>query len=196
MHCLFKRSFHESCKNTLKFNLEIAKTGVKYLHHKAKNYNLAIYFESNGHGIIYYKPEIEKKIELFNCLVESSQDSQILELISIFLSLFNILTGDSLSALNATECSLRLMNMSIMDLYNIYTELDYVNIKVKVNDKNIFSPNEDETRLIEPASLQEKIDEICLKYSDSLGRCFVRPSGTEDVVRILSRPNLKQMQKQ
>ncbi|KAJ3708335.1 hypothetical protein LUZ61_012040 [Rhynchospora tenuis] len=39
-----------------------------------------------------------------------------------------------------------------------------------------------ETRVVKPAALQELIDTETAKYTH--GRCFVRPSGTEDVVRI------------
>ncbi len=34
-------------KNFKGFNLNIAKTGVKYLHSKLRNYDIAIYFEAN-----------------------------------------------------------------------------------------------------------------------------------------------------
>ena len=40
----------------------------------------------------------------------------------------------------------------------------------------------DETRAIAPAELQVELDALASKHE--LGRCFVRPSGTEDVVRV------------
>ena len=46
--------------------------------------------------------------------------------------------------------------------------------------------NEDDSRLIEPIEVQNKIDEIVNEFKNNKGRCFVRASGTEDVVRIYS----------
>lgn len=37
------------------FKITCAKTGVKYLHHAAKQYDIGIYFESNGHGTVLFK---------------------------------------------------------------------------------------------------------------------------------------------
>lgn len=34
--------------------IEMAKTGVKYLHHKAINYDIGVYFEANGHGTVIF----------------------------------------------------------------------------------------------------------------------------------------------
>lgn len=37
-------------------------TGVKYLHHKANDYDVGIYFEANGHGTILFKDAIRELI--------------------------------------------------------------------------------------------------------------------------------------
>ena len=59
-------------------------------------------------------------------------------------------------------------------------------MKKKVNDKNIYKTTLDEKKLIEPENIQAKLDEIMMKYN-----CFtfVRPSGTEDIVRIYIEGN-------
>jgi phosphoacetylglucosamine mutase len=177
-------NFINFIKGNLEFELLIAKTGVKHLHLKAKKFDIAVYFESNGHGTTYSSEEVFKKIQKLNCFVESSTDSQILELISIFLSMFNRTTGDSLSVLIGVESCLKFNNMSLLDLYETYSELPSVNLKAIVKDKNIFIANEDESRLVQPESLQILIDEEVRKITK--GRCFVRPSGTEDILRIYS----------
>ena len=169
-------------KETLGFNLDIAKTGIRHLHHKSKAYDIGIYFESNGHGNIAFKDDIITKITKLNSFCNSAVDSQVLEFINIFLSMFNRTIGDSLSALICIESCLRFLNMSIDDFYNIYNEYPAVNVKVKISNKSIFKPNDDETRLVSPIDMQEKIDEIVSKYE--CGRSFIRPSGTEDVLRI------------
>lgn len=179
-------TFMDYIRNVLKLKLTLTKTGVKNLHAGAYNYDIAIYFESNGHGTVYYNNSVKEKIERLYSFIESSADSQVLEMILIFLSLFNRTTGDSLSAMIATECCLKVMNMTVRDFYYLYNELDYVNITVKVKNKNDFVPNEDETRLIEPVDVQKVIDEVVSKYSFCKARSFVRPSGTEDVIRVYS----------
>lgn len=177
-------AFINYIKNNLGFKLARAKTGVKHLSVEAKKFDIATYFESNGHGTLTYDNSIKMKIEKLESLVESSTDAQTLELLTIYLSMFNKTVGDSLSALICVESSMKLMNMSTEELYNIYKELEYVNIKANVQDKNVFVPNDDESRLIEPVAVQEFIDETINKYYNCNARCFVRPSGTEDIVRI------------
>lgn len=180
----------EYVKTILGFELIVAKTGIKYLHQKAKKFDLAFYFEANGHGTVYTKKSSFEKIDSLNTFVESSADGQVLQLLCMFLSIFNRTTGDSLSALIASECSLKLLNMNINDLYSIYEELSSVALKVVVKDKSIFLPNEDESRLISPIELQTQIDEII--GSESKARLFVRPSGTEDVIRIYVEAKTKE----
>jgi phosphoacetylglucosamine mutase len=177
-------AFINYVRNVLGLEFVIAKTGVKHSSAIAKNYDIATYFESNGHGTLTYKDSIKTKIEKLTSFIECSKDGQTLELLQIFMSMFNKTVGDSLSALICVESALKLMNMSTEDLFNIYKELEYVNVKVVISDKSIFKPNHDETRLVEPEIFQDFIDETVGRFAKSNGRCFIRPSGTEDIVRI------------
>jgi phosphoacetylglucosamine mutase len=54
--------------------------------------------------------------------------------------------------------------------------------KVSVPDKRLVVCSEDELTVIEPAGLQAELGVAMGRVRR--GRCFVRPSGTEDVVRI------------
>ncbi|KAH6565264.1 hypothetical protein BASA60_009990 [Batrachochytrium salamandrivorans] len=54
--------------------------------------------------------------------------------------------------------------------------------KVKVQDRTLFVPINADTELSEPAGLQDRINQQTTKFAK--GRCFVRPSGTEDIVRV------------
>lgn len=38
-------------------------TGVKYLHHEAKAFDIGIYFEANGHGTILFKPSLLARLQ-------------------------------------------------------------------------------------------------------------------------------------
>ena len=51
-----------------------------------------------------------------------------------------------------------------------------------MKDRNVVRTIEDETRTTSPIGLQDAIDALVKKYE--CGRAFVRPSGTEDAVRI------------
>ncbi|KAK2190302.1 hypothetical protein NP493_79g06019 [Ridgeia piscesae] len=54
----------------------------------------------------------------------------------------------------------------------------------KVADRNVIQTTDAERKVTTPAGLQDSIDAIVSKYPK--GRSFVRPSGTEDVVRVYS----------
>jgi phosphoacetylglucosamine mutase len=41
-------------------------TGVKYLHEKALEYDIGLYFEANGHGTILFSREFLSRLELVN----------------------------------------------------------------------------------------------------------------------------------
>ena len=43
-------------------NIVFAKTGVKYLHEKAHQFDCGIYFEANGHGTVLFSDALTKKI--------------------------------------------------------------------------------------------------------------------------------------
>ena len=64
----------------------------------------------------------------------------------------------------------------------MYHDVPSQQLKVPVRDKARIVCSEDETFMVEPAALQRDIDAAVQCVRD--GRCFVRPSGTEDVVRI------------
>lgn len=74
--------------------------------------------------------------------------------------------------------------MSFSTWSEIYDDLPCQQSKLKVKDKNVFKCSEDESFLISPEKLQMDLND-CMKKIKS-GRCFIRPSGTEDVVRIYS----------
>jgi phosphoacetylglucosamine mutase len=60
-----------------------------------------------------------------------------------------------------------------------------------VKDRTIIKTTKDETKVLEPKGIQEKIDEIVKKYD--CGRSFIRPSGTEDIVRVYSESSTQKL---
>lgn len=53
---------------------------------------------------------------------------------------------------------------------------------VQVADRRVIGTTDAERRTVSPAGLQDAIDALVRKYRQA--RSFVRPSGTEDVVRV------------
>lgn len=99
----------------------------------------------------------------------------------------NPVIGDALSDLLAVEAILFIKGWSMENWDSIYKELVSINKPVKIRDRNVIKTIDADRRVKEPAHLQSLIDQIvkeCDKDKDA--RAFVRPSGTEDVVRIYS----------
>jgi len=178
--------FMEYVRNEIKLlELVLAKTGVKHLHHKARDFDIAIYFESNGHGTVFYNEKTIDKISVIKNLDDSNDnDKAILNLLVDFLKAFNPTVGDSLSVVICAEKCFKILNLKCADVYDLYNNIPSVNLKKVVKDKGIYLSNEDDSRLIEPLAIQTQIDEIVKVFKSDLGRCFVRASGTEDIVRI------------
>lgn len=49
-------------KDVLKLAVDCVPTGVKHLHHQAKQSEIGVYFEANGHGTILFSEQTQKKI--------------------------------------------------------------------------------------------------------------------------------------
>ena len=94
----------------------------------------------------------------------------------------NQAVGDAISMLFAVVGVLGVQGMTVEDWDALYADLPCVQAKVAVPDRTKAVPNDSETRLTEPQALQEKIDVLVKKYPS--GRSFVRPSGTEDIIRV------------
>lgn len=72
--------------------------------------------------------------------------------------------------------------MTPLAWHSLYTDLPSKMIKVPVRDKQLVVCSEDETQVVYPEALQLALNEAMAQCEK--GRCFVRPSGTEDVVRV------------
>lgn len=64
--------------------------------------------------------------------------------------------------------------------------------KAVVENRSRFKVIPDESRLTEPLALQEEIDRLCAATTE--GRAFVRPSGTEDILRLYAEAATKEEQ--
>ncbi|CAO2819384.1 unnamed protein product [Amaranthus hypochondriacus] len=161
-------------------------TGVKYLHEKASEYDIGIYFEANGHGTILFSDSVLSWLEAKNNVLSSSRSgSEVQNAVSRLLAvskLINQAVGDALSGLLLVEAILLHTGWSIQNWNELYKDLPSRQLKVKVADRTAVITANAETVVVQPAGIQEAIDTETAKYPH--GRCFIRPSGTEDVIRV------------
>jgi phosphoacetylglucosamine mutase len=74
------------------------------------------------------------------------------------------------------------LDIDLPQWHAMYTDLPSKQQKVSVPDKTAVSCSDDETTVTRPAALQADLESAMRSVRQ--GRCFVRPSGTEDCVRI------------
>ncbi|KAI6660035.1 Phosphoacetylglucosamine mutase [Oopsacas minuta] len=169
----------------LKLQVMCTSTGVKYLHAKALEHDIGVYFEANGHGTVLFS---DKALQLILAGVESNPDpdsSKKARSFHILLQLSDLLNqavGDAFSDMLAVQIALLYRGWSYIDWINCYSDLPNRLAKVRVRDRSIVKTTDAERRCVSPPGLQDVIDRMVKEVSK--GRAFVRPSGTEDIVRV------------
>ena len=158
VHTAYANTRFLSFIHSMGFETQCTATGVKHLHHAAQQYDIGIYFESNGHGTVLFKEEI---------------DCDLKQWISPFI-------GDGIADLFAILFVLQKIDITPKQWYQLYSKEPSKTYKLYVNDKSIFHTTSDETRLIAPEKVQNDLDEIMKNGC----RIFIRPSGTENIVRL------------
>uniref|UniRef100_A0A915Q0M9 phosphoacetylglucosamine mutase n=1 Tax=Setaria digitata TaxID=48799 RepID=A0A915Q0M9_9BILA len=168
-------------KNEMGVHVRCVATGIKNLQREAIKYDIAVYFEANGHGTVYFSPRF---YEIMRTIIHRDETDQKIEIrrLLYFSKLLNTVVGDAMTDLLAVEMLLKHYDWTVENWNSMYEELPNLQKKLKVASRSAIQMNVDETKCVKPQRLQRMIDTIVSKYAD--GRSFVRPSGTEDVVRI------------
>ena len=160
-------------------------TGVKHLDKKAKEYDIGIYFEANGHGTILFN---NSKLEpILISLINKYKERNELKIFLNFLQISNTLIGDAISNLLMIEAGLLFLGINLPQWNNFYVDLPSILDKMKVKNKSDFKTVFDETKLIEPKAVQDFINESI--FQSKAIRSFDRPYGTEDYIRIYTEAN-------
>jgi phosphoacetylglucosamine mutase len=162
----------------------LAKTGVKYVHHAAARFDVGIYFEANGHGtVLFHARFVARLVTALEAGAGDGEGAAPRALRRLFWStvLVNQAIGDALSDAMFVEAALALQGWDVRAWDAMYDDLPSVQAKLVVPDRKLVRVSADETRVLEPPALQAAID--ALVAAAPRGRAFVRPSGTEDVVR-------------
>eukprot|EP00008_Paramoeba_atlantica_P001925 CAMPEP_0201503574 /NCGR_PEP_ID=MMETSP0151_2-20130828/84740_1 /ASSEMBLY_ACC=CAM_ASM_000257 /TAXON_ID=200890 /ORGANISM="Paramoeba atlantica, Strain 621/1 / CCAP 1560/9" /LENGTH=350 /DNA_ID=CAMNT_0047897243 /DNA_START=52 /DNA_END=1104 /DNA_ORIENTATION=- len=171
-------------KEKLGLAVVMTNTGVKHLVKAAKEYDVGIYFEANGHGTMHFSPHFSKVVCESVSQPSDDPNQQIAkEILSRLPKVLNQTVGDALSDALLVEIALIYFGWTSEDWDSLYTDSPSRLCSLKVPERSVFVTfPELESRLKKPEGMQEKMDKIIEKFEK--GRSFVRPSGTEDVVRV------------
>ncbi|KAF3449492.1 hypothetical protein FNV43_RR10220 [Rhamnella rubrinervis] len=183
-------------------------TGVKYLHEKSAQYDIGIYFEANDHGTILFSELFLSRLQATNnelSSVSKGQQNAALGLLAIS-KLINQAVGDALSGMLLVEAILRYMGWSIHRWNELYYDLPSRQLKsyssskldadvstahfqVKLVDKTAVVTANAETEVVKPLGIQEASNAETANYPK--GRCFIRPSETENVIHVYAEASLQ-----
>ncbi|KAF0023320.1 hypothetical protein F2P81_023950 [Scophthalmus maximus] len=170
-------------EDTMKLIVRCTKTGVKHLHHAALEFDIGVYFEANGHGTVLFSNVAEQKIQQLTKDPNTNDErKRAALLLQNTINVINQTVGDAISDMLLIEAILAIKGMTVQQWDDIYTDLPNRQLKVKVSDRRVVDTADAERRAVSPAGLQEAIDSLVKKHKKA--RSFVRPSGTEDVVRV------------
>uniref|UniRef100_A0A8D0L3V9 Phosphoacetylglucosamine mutase n=1 Tax=Sphenodon punctatus TaxID=8508 RepID=A0A8D0L3V9_SPHPU len=177
-------------EETMKVPVHCVKTGVKHLHQKAQEFDIGVYFEANGHGTVLFSKAAVEKIRHLAKEEKDNQKREAAKMLENTIDLINQTVGDAISDLLVIEAILALKGFTVHHWDAMYTDLPNRQLKIKVADRRVIDTADAERRVVAPPGLQEKIDGLVKKYK--LSRAFVRPSGTEDVVRVYAEADTQE----
>ncbi|KHN31412.1 Phosphoacetylglucosamine mutase [Glycine soja] len=132
-------------------------TGVKYLHEKATEFDIGIYFEANGHGTVLFSESFIESLEARTNEISlgskgSEGEKAALRLLALS-KLINQAVGDALSGLLLVEVILQHMGWSINKWNELYHDLPSKQLKVKVADRTAVVTTNAETVVVSPPGL-------------------------------------------
>ncbi|KAL9181131.1 hypothetical protein ACHAXT_009936 [Thalassiosira profunda] len=183
-------------KNVVKTNVVIAKTGVKFVHAAAHHhFDVGVYFEANGHGTVLFGPNFYDFIASADARLRGTprhnRANIALRRLRVLPALVNQSVGDAMSDMLLVDAILFLRGWDLSTWAKLYSDMPSKQAKVKVADRTVISTNGNETAATAPAALQAALESAmdAMASRENVGsgpkpRCFVRPSGTEDAVRV------------
>ncbi|GJQ87812.1 hypothetical protein Trydic_g18663 [Trypoxylus dichotomus] len=181
----------EYINQKLKVPVACVPTGVKHLHHKALEYEIGVYFEANGHGTVVFQQGAKNRLQqaVEDPSRTDAQRNAAKRLLNL-IDLVNETVGDAISDMLVVETILYAKGWDVQDWEATYTDLPNKLVKVIVEDRNVITTTDAERICVTPAGLQDEINAIVTRYNKA--RSFVRPSGTEDIVRVYAEAATKE----
>ncbi|OEU23749.1 putative membrane phosphoacetylglucosamine mutase [Fragilariopsis cylindrus CCMP1102] len=192
-------------RDVLQLPVIITKTGVKHLHHAAvENFDIGIYFEANGHGTVVFSKQYEQfairqqqqqqlKDSFYiglHRLINPAVGDALCDMLLVDYLLRSLGTNDNGAAAAAGSSSSSSSSSSSWTLQDwntkLYQDLPNRMLKVKVKDRTIIKCNSNESICLQPLTVQPLLENAMNVATNGIenGRCFIRPSGTEDIVRV------------
>jgi phosphoacetylglucosamine mutase len=171
-------------------DVTLAKTGVKYVHAAAHDrYDIGVYFEANGHGTVLFGTAYYDLLRTSRPKTTSARTA--LLRLQALPTLINQAVGDAISDLLLIDAILQIEDCTVEQWSRLYQDLPSKQTKVSVPDRTMIQTNDTETRCVQPEGLQAALDRAIAQHGgggggggDGLARAFIRPSGTENVVRV------------
>ncbi|CAH8437038.1 unnamed protein product [Dicrocoelium dendriticum] len=145
-------------RNTLSVSVKCVPTGVKHLHHAARDFDIGIYFEANGHGTVLYSTAALNYIRTLDAEHP----------LAIFYALTNTAVGDAITDILLVEYALAWHTWSLFDWAALYTESASRQVKVGVKDPSLIQTTDAERRVSSPAALQVNFNLSILRLYLSL----------------------------
>lgn len=174
-------------REVLKIEPKFANTGVKYLHKEAVKYDVGLYFEANGHGTIHFSGACIGKLEKYATGDLDPTQRRATDILRTLPRVVNQAVGDAVTDIFAIEAALKYLGWSLQDWNGIYKDAPTRLTKVKVQDRTIICVTNAERTCVAPEGVQPQIDKLVDEFGSAPHvRSFVRPSGTEDYVRVYS----------
>lgn len=178
-------------ESTLGVPVACAKTGVKHVHHKAEEFDIGVYFEANGHGtVLFTKDVVDKMKAIVQDSDASTERHKAAEKFLSMVDLINQTVGDAMSDMLVVETILYEKGWNLDDWGAAYMDLPNRQRKVTIKDRTVIKTTDSEKKTTAPEGLQEEIDKLVAGYKSA--RSFVRPSGTEDVVRVYAEADTRE----
>ena len=178
-------------ESTLGVPVACAKTGVKHVHHKAEEFDIGVYFEANGHGTVLFTKDVVAKMKaIVQDTDAGTEKHKAAEKFLSMVDLINQTVGDAMSDMLVVETILYEKGWSLEDWGAAYTDLPNRQRKVTIKDRTVIKTTDSERKTTAPEGLQEEIDKLVAGYKRA--RSFVRPSGTEDVVRVYAEADTRE----
>lgn len=175
----------------LNIHVDFADTGVKNLHKQAVKYDLGIYFEANGHGTIWISPKARSLIES-RMNEDVDNNNQHPADFKRLLAIVNNYTGDAISDILVVETILRHYDWDVRKWYSLYQDRPNSLIQIKITDRSLIKTTNAGRTCTEPKTLQPVIDSMVAEFGLE-ARCFVRASGTENVVRVYAEADCQEL---
>ena len=158
-------------RGSLGVDPDTAATGVVNLHHAAEKYDLGVYYEANGHGTVLFSPRARDEAKR-----STTRAGRVLAAV---LGLSHQMVGDAVPAALLVPLVLAHLKLPPSAWARWWTDLPTYQSMVAVVDKSLIFTNANESKVVSPSAMQADIDR-----ARGACRCFVRASGTEDIVRV------------